>query len=86
MNITDQISESLETFFGLKILAFFDADRPRSWIEIFLTLGPGYWMEKFVSGIRDKHPGCASLLYSNLLYLLPLSEDAGIKPATVVVL
>jgi hypothetical protein len=36
----------------------------RIWIwdlGIFLTLDPGSWMEKFGSGIRDKHPGSATL-------------------------
>jgi hypothetical protein len=39
MNIPDHISESLEKFFGLKILKFFDAD-PGS--VIFLALDPGW--------------------------------------------
>jgi hypothetical protein len=49
MNFPDQISENLETIFGLKILKFFDADPD-----------PG----SFFPGIRDgkirirvKHPG-----------------------------
>jgi hypothetical protein len=37
MNIPDNISQSLETMFGLKILKFFDADP-----NIFLTLDPGW--------------------------------------------
>jgi hypothetical protein len=40
MNNPDHISESLETFFWVKILKFFDAD-------------PGSRMEKIGSGIRD---------------------------------
>jgi hypothetical protein len=47
MNNLDNISESLETIFGVKILLFFDAD-------------PGWKI--FGSGIRDKHPGSATLL------------------------
>ncbi len=47
MNNTDHISESFE---------FFDAN-PGS--RIFLTLDPG--LKKFGSGIRDKHPGSATL-------------------------
>jgi hypothetical protein len=43
MNNPDNISESLETIFWVKILQFFDAD-PGS--EIFLTLDPGSGMEK----------------------------------------
>jgi hypothetical protein len=66
MNNTDHISESLDTFFWVKILKFFDAD-------------PG--CNKFRSGIRDKHPGSATLpigLYyirsdkAYLLYLVSL--------------
>jgi hypothetical protein len=48
MNIPDNISESLETFFGLKILKFFDA-YPVLGSGIFLTLDPGSGMEKFGS-------------------------------------
>jgi hypothetical protein len=53
-NIPDHISESLEKFFRIKILKFFDAN-PGS--GIFLTLDPGFGIEKFGSGIRNKHPG-----------------------------
>jgi hypothetical protein len=38
----------LKTIFGLKILEFF-----------YAVFDPGSGMEKFVSGIRDKHPGSA---------------------------
>ncbi len=41
MNIPDHLSMSLETFFGLKILKFFDAD-PYPGFEIYMTLGPGW--------------------------------------------
>ncbi len=47
MNNPDHIYESLENFFGVKILKFFDSD-------------PGW--KKFGSGVRDKHPGSATLL------------------------
>jgi hypothetical protein len=58
MNIPDNISENLETVFWVKILKLFDADAdPLS--GIFLTLDPGW--EKFGSGIRDKHPGSATV-------------------------
>jgi hypothetical protein len=51
MNIPDHFHESLKkSFFGLKTLKFFDADRD-----------PGSGMEKFGSGIRDKHAGSATL-------------------------
>ncbi len=45
-------------FFWFYILKFFDADADPG---IFLTLDPGSGMEKFVSGIRDKHPGSVTL-------------------------
>jgi hypothetical protein len=48
MNNPDHIPESLETILWVKIFKFFDAD-------------PGPGMEKFGSGIRDKHPGSATL-------------------------
>jgi hypothetical protein len=63
MSIPDHISESLETIFlgGSKILKFFDADAdPES--GIFLSLVPGSGMEKVGFGIRDKHPGSATLV------------------------
>ncbi len=44
MNISDDVTESLEKFFGVKILKFFDAD-PDPGSEIFLTLDPSR-MEK----------------------------------------
>ncbi len=44
MNISDDVTESLENFFGVKILKFFDAD-PDPGSEIFLTLDPSR-MEK----------------------------------------
>ncbi len=59
MNIPDHISKSLETIFRVK----------NTWIlwwgsgsGIFFTLDPVSGMEKFGSGIRDKHPGSATLL------------------------
>jgi hypothetical protein len=71
MNIPDHISESLETILGLRILKFFDADPyPRSAIFVTLAgirdlfdpcsgirdlFDPGSGMEKFGSGIQDKH-------------------------------
>jgi hypothetical protein len=53
MNIPD-ISEILETFFGLKKIKFFDVDQDRG-SGIFFTLDPGSWMEKFGSGIRIRN-------------------------------
>ncbi len=55
MNIPDHISESLETIFWVKILKFFDVD-PDPGSGIFVTLDPGSGIEKFGSGILDKHP------------------------------
>jgi hypothetical protein len=50
MNNPDHISESLETVFWVTILKFVDADSECG-------------MEKiFGSGIRDKHPGAATLV------------------------
>ncbi len=46
--------------FGFKILKFFNAD-PNQGFRIFLTLDPESGMEKFGSGIRDKHPRSATL-------------------------
>jgi hypothetical protein len=64
MNIPDHISKSLETIFlWLKILKFFVVNSdPGS--GIFLTLDLGSGMEKFGSGIRNKHPGSATLVNS----------------------
>jgi hypothetical protein len=50
MNIPDHISQSLETIFWVKVLTFFDLDPD-----------PGPGKEKIGSGIRDKHPGSATL-------------------------
>jgi hypothetical protein len=44
----------------VKILEFFYAD-PGSWIRDGNTSDPGSGMKKDVSGIRDKHPGSATL-------------------------
>jgi hypothetical protein len=45
---------------GLKTLKFFEVD-PDPGTEIFMTLDPGYGMEKFGSGIQDNHPGSPPL-------------------------
>jgi hypothetical protein len=42
MNIPDNISESLETVFGLKILKLFDANPSPGRNLFFLTLDPGW--------------------------------------------
>jgi hypothetical protein len=53
MNIQDNFSKSLETVLGLKIL--------KSLIQIRNLLDPG---SQFKFGIRDKHPGSATLLFT----------------------
>jgi hypothetical protein len=73
MNNPDHISESLETNFWVKILKFNDA-------------GPGSGMEKFWSGIRDKHPGSATQVKAdpNLLRIrIPPHEDKILKTLLV---
>jgi hypothetical protein len=59
MGIPDHISESLETIFWVK---FLDAD-PDPGSGIYLTLDLGSGEEKFGSGIWDKHPGSATLVF-----------------------
>jgi hypothetical protein len=54
-------------FFGVKILKFFDAD-PGSGMETVRIRDPGW--KKVGSGIRDKHPGSATLIYGILLLLI----------------
>ncbi len=49
-------------FFGVKILKFFDED-PGSGMETVRIWDPGW--KKVGSGIRDKHPGSATLLNSS---------------------
>jgi hypothetical protein len=64
MNITDHISESLETIFGFKNLKFFDADvNPDT--EYGNLFDPGSGMEKI--RMRDKHPGYATLVTTRKL-------------------
>jgi hypothetical protein len=53
-------------FFGLKILKYFDADT-KPGFGIFLTLDPGSGMEKFRSGIQDKHLGSAILIILTII-------------------
>ncbi len=60
MSNPNHISENLETIFRVKILEILDTDQdPGS--GIFLTLDLGSGMDKFGTGIRDKHPGSATL-------------------------
>jgi hypothetical protein len=53
----------------IKLLKFFDAD-PDPGSRIFLSLDPGSGMEKFGSGIEDKHLGSAILLYRDSVAFL----------------
>jgi hypothetical protein len=66
MNNPDHIFLELRNhffaFFGVKILKFFDED-PGSGMETVRIRDPGW--KKVGSGIRDKHPGSATL---TLLY------------------
>jgi hypothetical protein len=58
MNITNHISERLETIFGLKILKFFGTD-PEQGTGIRNLIDPGSGMEQI--RIRDEHPGSATV-------------------------
>jgi hypothetical protein len=60
MNNPDHISDSQETIFWVRILKFFDVD-PR-------------W-KKFSSGIRDKHPGSATLAAARNTYTVMPGRD-----------
>jgi hypothetical protein len=57
VNNPDDISESLETNFWVKILIFFDAD-------LGSKNSNAEW-KKFGSGINDKHPGSATLVFTS---------------------
>jgi hypothetical protein len=61
MNDPDHISESLKQFFLVKTLKFFDAD-PGSGMEKIPIRDPGWKNSDLGSGIREKHPGSATLL------------------------
>jgi hypothetical protein len=52
-------------YFGFKILKFFDAD-PGSGMETVRIRDPGW--KKVGSGIRDKHPGSAPLIFFYVTY------------------
>jgi hypothetical protein len=57
-------------FFGLKEHKFFDPGSFKPWI-----LDPGSGMEKFGSGIQDKHPGSASAtLFFLIHYITPANR------------
>jgi len=60
------------------MLQFFVAD-PDPGSGAFLTLDPGSRMEKFVSGIRDKHPGSATLIQSVTLIINLLNFNFLVK-------
>ena len=67
MNILDYISESLETFFWVKIIKFFDAHPDP---EIFLTMDMGSGMEKFGSGINIPDPQHWFQWYLHVVFLM----------------
>jgi hypothetical protein len=67
------LTRAYKQFFGLKKFKFFYADAGSG---IFLTLDPGSGMEKFESGIRDKHPGFGTLFYNDQHVLVPFSKVA----------
>ncbi len=60
MNMPDHLSESLETIFMVNNTFVLDADLDRG-PGTFLSLDPGSAIEKFGTGIRDKHPESATL-------------------------
>ncbi len=73
MNNPNHIFESLTKFFWVKILNFFDVD-PGSGMKKF---GSGSGIQnprrkKVGSGIRDKHPGSATLALKNLIFSLSI--------------
>jgi hypothetical protein len=54
-----ELRNNFFAFLGVEILKFFDED-PRSGMETVRIRDPGW--KKVGSGIRDKHPGSATLL------------------------
>jgi hypothetical protein len=52
--------------------------------RIWNLFDPGSGMEKFGSGIRDKHPGSAEWLRVHLYSFLPLYLNTGIYPHTII--
>ena len=63
MNNPDYISESLETIFWVQILKFSDVDS-ESGMEKFESVIRDLKWKKLGSGIRDKHPGSATLFHT----------------------
>ncbi len=63
-------------FLGVKILKFFDED-PGSGMETVRIRDPGW--KKVGSGIRDKHPGSATLI-------VQYSRNCTIKPVFYILL
>ncbi len=66
MNIPDHLSESSETVFRVKVLKIFSCGSGTGTQNLF---DPGSRMEKFRSGIRDKHPGSATLDIGKLIQI-----------------
>jgi hypothetical protein len=59
-------------FFGVQILTFFDED-PGAGMETVRIREPGW--KRIGSGIRDKHPGSATLLSSNIFFGILKDND-----------
>jgi hypothetical protein len=59
-------------FWGVKILKFFDED-PGSGMETVRIRDPGW--KKVGSGIRDKHPGSATLLLNKSSFKTPREKS-----------
>jgi hypothetical protein len=73
-NISDHISESLETIFRSKILKFLDVD-PDPGFGIFMTLDPWSGIQHGKIRIRDKHPGSATLVLGQMLGVIHVTES-----------
>jgi hypothetical protein len=63
-----ELRNHLFGFFGVKILKFFDAD-PGSGMETGRIRDPDGKKSDLGSGIRDEHPGSATLVYVVLIAL-----------------
>jgi hypothetical protein len=77
-NILDEHPDLIfENIFGLKILEFFDAEPSPPWIR-----DPGWKKSNSGSGIGDKHPGSATLLF----IIIKVSPRPGVVNSDVLIL